>query len=365
MTETVTSVDTAALESYLSGELDAAVVGSEVLHDGLNLSIAISTAEADRAYVIRRPNKLRHTGLFNKLENEYGLLQRLDETAIRTPAPVLFCNDTSIIGDSFFVTTYLDGTPIRLGSDLPERFRDTRSRGQVADCLVDTLAEIHSLDTEPFENICEHQFPREQVARTTERLDEATNVTGHELPTLRSVGRWLRRNAPSGSATTLVHGDFRPSNVLFSGADQPAITGVLDWETALLGDPLTEVGYLLLRWRDDDDPILPLDELETKYPNEDAMQEVRAANEHGLSPFTAKPGSPSRRELVARYEDRMGTVFENERFYRAHAAFGLATVWEDIHRHRVEAGAEPDERPIWIEYVSMIADGIVSGELGL
>ena len=83
MTETVTSVDTAALESYLSGELDAAVVGTEVLHDGLNLSIAISTAEADRAYVIRRPNKLRHTGLFNKLENEYGLLQRLDETAIQ------------------------------------------------------------------------------------------------------------------------------------------------------------------------------------------------------------------------------------------------------------------------------------------
>ncbi|WP_273836473.1 phosphotransferase family protein [Halococcus sp. PRR34] len=358
-------IDTIELESYLAEELDTGVIETAVLHDGLNLSIAISTEEAERAYVLRRPNKLRHTSLFNDLQTEYGLLQRLNDTGIPTPSPILFCDDESLIGDPFFVTTYLDGAAIRLGADLPERFRNDGARRRVATRLVDTLADIHSLDAERFEGICERRTPQEQVARTTERLDEATSVTGHDLPTLRSVGDWLQRNAPSASATTLVHGDFRPSNVLFAETDQPEVSGVLDWETAFLGDPLTELGYLLLRWRDDGDPTLSIDELEAKYPNEDTIAEVKAANENGLSPFTARPGSPSRRKLVARYEERTARPFANERFYRAHAAFGLATVWEDLHRHRTEAGTASNAKPVWVEYLAMVAHSIASGKFQL
>ena len=364
MTEAETDIDTAALESYLSAELDVGVVETTVLHDGLNLSVAISTEDEERAYVLRRPNKLRHTDLFNDLEQEYRVLQRLDDTSIDAPVPVAFCDDESILGDRFFVVTHLDGVEVPLGSDLPERFQNPTSRKRVANLLIDTLAEIHSLDIGPFEEICERRTPREQVAHATERLDEATSVTGRELPTLRSVGDWLLQNAPSDPQTTLTHGDFRPGNVLFAGTDRPEITGVLDWETTFLGDPLTELGYLLLRWRDEGDPTPSLDELEARYSNEDTIRDLKEVNENGLAPFTAKPGSPSRRELVARYEDETGISFENERFYRAHAAFMLATVWEDLHRYQIEAGEEYDWEPN-IDYVSMIAESIVSGEFQL
>lgn len=96
-----------------------------MLHDGLDLSVAISTGEAERAYVLRRPHKSRHTGSFNELEAEYGVLQRLQNTAIPTPDPVLFCNDDSVVGDPFVLLTYLDGETILPGSDLPGRFRYT------------------------------------------------------------------------------------------------------------------------------------------------------------------------------------------------------------------------------------------------
>lgn len=355
-----TTIETAELEPFLSATLDTAIVDIEVLHDGLNLSVAIST-EDENVYVLRRPNKLRHTSLFNDLRRECRVLRRLEDTAIPAPRPVLFCDDESVIGDSFLLTTHLDGTAVRLGADLPERFQDAHSRSRAAGRLVDTLADIHSLDVERFADVCERQTPREEVARTTERLDEATAVTGHELPTLWIVAEWLRENVPSASATTLVHGDYRPSNVLFAGTERPEISGVLDWETAFLGDPLTELGYLLLRWRDEGDPTPPLDGLEARYPNEDGLEELREANRRGLSPFTAKPGSPSRRELVARYESETGIAFEHERFYRAHAAFGLATVWEDLHRHRMETEDGPSETPLWVEYVSLIAESIISG----
>ncbi|SIR46415.1 Predicted kinase, aminoglycoside phosphotransferase (APT) family [Haladaptatus litoreus] len=364
MTTCGANIDFATLESYLSAELVEVVTGSEVLRDGLNLSLAISTERDTKAYVLRRPNMLRHTSYINELEQEYEVMQQLRETTMRTPAPVLFCDDESVLGDSFFVMTHLDGEAVPLGSDLPERFRNAKSRERLANNLIDTLAELHSLAVEPFEGVCERKTPRELVARVTKQFDEATSVTGHEPPELQFVAKWLRRNAPSKAETTLVHGDFRPGNVLFAETDHPEIVGVLDWETATLGEPRTDLGYLLLRWRDRDDPTPSLDELEARYSNEDAIEQLRERNENGISPFTAKSGSPSRRELVARYEDETGIQFENERFYRAHAAFSLAVVWEDFHREQIEAGEESDWEP-HIDYMLMIAESIARGEFPL
>ncbi|MFB9805829.1 phosphotransferase family protein [Haladaptatus pallidirubidus] len=123
MTTNETGVDFAILESYLSTELDEVVVETEVLRDGLNLTVAVSTEEDANGYIVRRPNMLRHTSYVNQLEQEYEVMQWLRDTAVHTPVPVLFCDDESIIGDSFFVITHLDGESVPLGSDLPSDFK--------------------------------------------------------------------------------------------------------------------------------------------------------------------------------------------------------------------------------------------------
>ena len=355
--------DAAALESYLSAELGATVVGTEVLSDGLNLVVAVATADDPRAYVVRRPNKLRESKLFVPIDREYAVLERLAETAVPAPTPVAFCDDESVLGDAFVVTTHRDGVPFPRGTDLPERFRNEAARRRIGEELVDTLAMVHSLDGEPFESVCEYQSPAEQLSRATERLDAATSVTGHEYERLRRVAESLRGDVPTSPRTTLLHGDFRAGNALFAGADRPELTAVLDWETATLGDPLTELGYFLLDWRDEDDPAVPLDDIEARCSDDEALREVRAMNERGLSPFTAAPGSPGRRELVARYEARTGIAFGRERFYRAKAAFMLATVWADLHRHRVETGEDADRDP-YVDYMAMVAERILDGSVG-
>ncbi len=364
MTEAGTDIDTAELETFLSSELDVGGVETEVVHDGLNLSIVISTPEDESAYVLRRPNKLRHTESFNELRQEYSVLQLLGETAVPAPEPVLICEDNPDIDDPFLVMTYLDGETIPLGSAPPERFRNTAARDRIATVLTDTLAEIHTVDAEQFADVCERQTTEAQVERVIDQLGNATRVTGHDPPALWDVADWLRDNVPSDTETALVHGDYRPSNVLFGGTDRPEITGVLDWETAFLGDPLTELGYLLLRWRDDGDPTPSLAGIRDRCSNEDVIQDLNETNDRGLAPFTNEPGSPSRRDLIARYEDETGMPFENERFYRAFAAFTLATVWEDLHRHQIEAGAESDWEP-YVDYMALIADSIASGEFRL
>ena len=60
-------------------------------------------------------------------------------------------------------------------------------------------------------------------------------------PKLAVIMAWLRANAPDSPVTTLVHGDFKPGNVLMEG-DQ--VTVVLDWETAHLGDPHEDLGWV-------------------------------------------------------------------------------------------------------------------------
>jgi aminoglycoside phosphotransferase (APT) family kinase protein len=354
-------LDTAALETFLAREFDADVTGAEVLHDGLNLSVAISTAETGRAFVLRRPNKFRQRASFNGVPQEYGVLDRLRDTPIDAPEPVLVCEDDSVLGDPFLVMTYLEGEPVPLGDDLPERFRAPAARRQVATALVDTLADLHTVDVAPFADVCDRRPVGDQVAGIVDQFDEATSVTRHDHDALWRVADWLRDHAPSDTRTALVHGDYRPGNVLFAGRDEPEIGGVLDWETAFLGDPLAELGYLLLRWRDDGDPTPSLDELDTRHADEDVLADLEAINERGLAPFTSDPGSPSRRALVARYEERTGRAFEHDRFYRALAAFVLATVWEDLQRHEIEAGGASTRDP-YVEYLSAIATSIVDGE---
>jgi aminoglycoside phosphotransferase (APT) family kinase protein len=70
---------------------------------------------------------------------------------------------------------------------------------------------------------------------------ELRRVQTEPEPELTYVIAWLRDNTPTSCATTLVHGDFKPGNVLIDG---DRVTAVLDWETAHLGDPHEDLGWV-------------------------------------------------------------------------------------------------------------------------
>ena len=60
-------------------------------------------------------------------------------------------------------------------------------------------------------------------------------------PELDYVLNWLGERIPEAEAIVLVHGDFKPGNAL---VDDKRITAKLDWETAHLGDPLEDLGWI-------------------------------------------------------------------------------------------------------------------------
>jgi aminoglycoside phosphotransferase (APT) family kinase protein len=59
---------------------------------------------------------------------------------------------------------------------------------------------------------------------------------------------WLKRHLPRPpERLVLVHGDYRTGNFLY---DQTGITGILDWEMAHAGDPIEDLGWVVMKsWR--------------------------------------------------------------------------------------------------------------------
>jgi aminoglycoside phosphotransferase (APT) family kinase protein len=70
---------------------------------------------------------------------------------------------------------------------------------------------------------------------------------GEPLPVFALAYGWLKEHVPENASLTLVHGDFRLGNFLFT---ESGLSGILDWELTHLGDPMEDLGWLCVNaWR--------------------------------------------------------------------------------------------------------------------
>jgi aminoglycoside phosphotransferase (APT) family kinase protein len=123
--------------------------------------------------------------------------------------------------------------------------------------------------------------------------------------------------APHQGPGRIVHGDFGPHNCMF--AADGAVTAVLDWEIATLGDPLADFAYSINAWVEPGD-----------------------AGVYGGDPPTALPGFPSRADLIARYEAATGADLTHLAFYRSFNAWKTACILHGVYA-RYRAGQKSTE----------------------
>ena len=138
-----------------------------------------------------------------------------------------------------------------------------------------------------------------------------------EIAAVDEVARWLGANLPESGPATIVHGDYRLGNVMFSGE---RLSAIFDWELATIGDPLADVGYLVATWAQAGDP-------------ESAVLSLGAV--------TRRPGFPTRDELIARYEERSGRSMSDIRWYTTLALWKSAIFLEGSYKRRL-AGTTDD-----------------------
>jgi aminoglycoside phosphotransferase (APT) family kinase protein len=304
-TDTPRGLDLARLRDLLDRERPGLVTGDlrADLVEGGRSNLTYRVTDGAGAWVVRRPPLGHVLATAHDMAREHRVMSALAPTPVPVPRTVLLCEDDAVIGAPFYVMDFVAGTPYRTEHQLRELGAErTRS---VALTVVDTLVDLHAVDPAAvgLDGFGRPEgFLDRQLRRWGKQLDASRS---RELPGIDELHAALGRAMPVSPAPAIVHGDYRLDNVLFDPQDR--LTAVLDWEMSTLGDPLTDLGLL-----------------------------VMYGEQHGVPDFPAPttggaPGHPSTGEVVERYARRSGRDVSSIGWYTAFAYFKLAVILEGIH----------------------------------
>ena len=317
---TVPGADPAVVGPYLARVLaEPAWAGCavEVIDGGRsNLTYAVSSPAG--TIVLRRPPLRAVRPTAHDMTREHRVLSALVGTAVPVPRPLHLCTDPGVLGAPFYVMQRVDGVIAR--GSLPPGYADTPAeRVAMTAALVDVLADLHAVDPAAV-GLAGFGRPDGYLARQLRRwLGEWQALRDADRPAVDALAAELADRLPDAPGGPVVHGDYRLDNVVLDPADPGRVTAVLDWEMSTLGDPLADLGLLLVYW-----------------------QQGRAGDAAVVTPsVTALPGFPSRGDVVARYAGRTGRDVSALPWYVAFGFFKLAVVVAGIlARHRAGAMAD-------------------------
>jgi len=70
---------------------------------------------------------------------------------------------------------------------------------------------------------------------------------------IEAVGDELSAKIPIQQRVSVVHGDYRLDNTVLD--ENGRVRAILDWEICTLGDPMADLGLLMVYWAEPTDPI--------------------------------------------------------------------------------------------------------------
>jgi len=302
-------LDLDQLRRHLDRERPGLVAGplSGRIVEGGRSNLTYIVGDGSSTWVVRRPPLGHVLATAHDMKREHRVISALYPTSVPVPEAVLLCEDDSVLGAPFYVMEFVPGTPYRTADQLAQ-IGPERTRAAVLG-LVDTLVDLHAVD--PAEvGLADFGRPEgfldRQLRRWGKQLDASRN---RELAGVDELHAALGRSLPTSPAATIVHGDYRLDNVLVNQDDDGVdrIKAVLDWEMSTLGDPLTDLGLLVMYSAKLDLPDSP------------------------VSTTAAAAGHPDAAELVERYAARSGRDVSAVSWYTAFAWFKLAVILEGIH----------------------------------
>ena len=281
------------------GEIGGPLHGKLIAGGRSNLTYQVS--DGTRSWVVRRPPLGHVLATAHDMAREYRVITALRDTSVPVPVSYALCTDPDVLGAPFYVMSAVDGVAYRtaeqLGAVGPARAR------VIAERMVSTLALLHAVV--PAEvGLADFGRPEGFLARQVRRWQKQLDASrSRPIAGIEELHEQLAARTPDGTAPTIVHGDYRLDNVLVGADDN--VAAVVDWEMSTLGDPLTDVGLLIV------------------YQRMDRLGEGPMASD--------APGYPSEGEILARYAESSGRDLSDLGFYIALASFKTAVVLEGIH----------------------------------
>jgi aminoglycoside phosphotransferase (APT) family kinase protein len=272
-----------------------------------NLMFCLDRGE--RRWVLRRPTAVAVDRADEGMRREFRLLRALERTDVPHPAPVALCDDHAVLGCTFYVMGRLEGVP---PFPVPPGLDNHAGRAELSFSMVDGLAHLHQVDWRGagLADLGRPEgFHERQVSRWGGQL---ASYDGRSLPGIDSVMPWLELNRPETFDPTIMHGDYHMLNVLVDTGRPGRVIGILDWETATIGDPLLDLAGFCEIWCS-----------------------------------VATDGWPSRQDLIERYcaVRRLGGL-PDLTYYDVLYNFRLAVLLEGIYQRSLRDPNRPDQHAI-------------------
>jgi len=270
-----------------------------------NLTYRVTDA-AGRCWALRRPPLGKRLGSAHDMVREHRVVSALGPTDVPVAPVVGLCEDESVNGAPFYVMGFVEG-PILRGVAEAEAFPDEADRRAIGERLADTLVAIHAVDPDGV-GLGDLGRKEDYVARQLRRWHgQWEKSKTRELPAIDAVHERLSARIPEQGPATIVHGDYRLDNMILTPAG--AVAAVVDWELCTLGDPLADVGLLMVYWpeRGEEEPV--------------ALGQ----------PANLAPGFPTRDELRDLYAERSGRDLSDLDFFVALGYWKLAIILEGVY----------------------------------
>ena len=264
-----------------------------------------------RGWALRRPPLGRPVATAHDVVREARIQVAMRGTPVAVADVLGICEDASVIGAPFYVMEFVDGTVIRTRS-IAENF-SVSQRAKVSSSVIEMLAAIHALDLQSV-GLAELSHHDGYVDRQLKRwYGQFKKTQQRDIPGIETAYEILAADVPQQRRTTLVHGDYRLDNCMIS--QEGGVAAVLDWEICTLGDPLADLGLLMVYWTRPGD-------------------RVRV----GLSGATTLAGFFEREEMCRTYESLTGSDLSSLTYYTAFGYWKLACILEGVYA-RYRAGA--------------------------
>ncbi len=291
-----------------------------------NLTYLVTDADRQR-FVLRRPPLGHLLASAHDMGREHKIMAGLAASPVPVPPVVGLCSDESVNGAPFYVMEFVDGLVMRN----PDALKGTpdRVRWAAGEAIVDTLADLHDVNPDDvgLGDLGRKEGYVERLIRRWSRQWEQSKT--REIPLVEELADRLGRSIPSQERASIVHGDYRLDNAIVSPADG-SVLAVLDWEICTLGDPLADLGVLLVYWTEPGDEFAALP----------------------WAP-TVAPGFPTRSDVAARYAKRSGRDVSEIDYYVALGLWKVACILEGVYA-RYASGAYGETDDSWRHFEELV-----------
>jgi aminoglycoside phosphotransferase (APT) family kinase protein len=268
-----------------------------------NMTFGVRDSDG-HSWALRRPPLGKRLGSAHDMGREHRVIAALQGTPVPVPPLAGLCEDESVNGAPFYVMGFVEG-PILRSAEAAEQF-DESERRAIGERVVDTLVAIHEVDPDGVglgDLGRKEAYVERQLKRWHGQWEKSKT---RELAVVDSVHDRLSSRVPEQGSATIVHGDYRLDNMILSPSGE--VAAVVDWELCTLGDPLADVGMLLVYWSEAGDDFMPL-----------------------FAPATIAAGFPTRDEVRDRYAERSGRDLSEIDFFMALGFWKLAIILEGVY----------------------------------